>query len=74
MICVGDCGVEHQDVWDAVNGFSGCNGLIPLASAAPSFRCRLSLHAALKNLGESGARDFVVSTWGFLESVSEKND
>lgn len=74
MIRTGNCGIEHQDIRDAVNGFSRCNGLISLASSAPSLRSRLSLHAALKNLGESGARDFVVSAWGFLENVSENND
>lgn len=74
MICVADCDIEHQDIRDAVNGFSSCNSLIPLASSAPSLRCRLSLYAALKNLRESGARDFVVSTRCFLESVSEKSD
>lgn len=73
MIRTGNCGIEHQDIWDAVDGFSSCNGLIPLASSAPSLRSRLSLHAALKNLGESGARNFVVSTWCFLENCVRKS-
>jgi hypothetical protein len=50
MVLARDGSVEHQNCRKIVNGFSRCNRLVALTSATPSLRCRLSLHAILKNL------------------------
>ncbi|POR34436.1 hypothetical protein TPAR_05359 [Tolypocladium paradoxum] len=58
--------VEHQDGRNTVDGFPRGYRLIPLASATPAFRRRLSLNAALKNLREGDTRRLAIAAGRLL--------